>query len=440
MCPQYAIGEKEQAEIMKIVGELSNLQCEKAAVRPKPYKIFDHGGLHLLIAPTGGKLWRWKYRYEGKQKQMAFGGFPVVSLAQARLLHAEARAKLAAGTDPMAERQEAKHELREALAAKKKKTTTEPNFENLARQWFAWWKNDKNQKYIDRVQSRLEGDTIPRLGKMRPEDIQRMDIVNAIKATDNRGSHDSARRNLQTIRQIFTWGQNNGVLDGNSLNPATSIRSEDILSRTVKGHFARISLSELPALIQKMDQNTGYPVTRLAMELMSLTFLRTTELLSGRWKEIDWDQKQWIIPAERMKGRRQEKRAHLVPLSRQSLDAFKRLYELSGSGEYMFPSIGGHASKTICSNIILHTLKRLGYHRTMTGHGWRGLASTYLHEKGFNHLHIETQLSHVSGAGDTVSQAYNYAQYLEPRRQMMQAWADFLDECRNKATRKIPAA
>ena len=423
---------------MATVNELSNLQCSKAKPDAKPYRLSDRGGLFLLVAPTGGKLWRWKYRFDGKERLMAFGKYPDVSLAQARLLHAKARALLATGVDPMAERKEAKQEKREALVKQEQKATTDPIFEDLARKWLAWWRTDKSPRYAARAERRIESNVISQLGKMHPADIKRMDIVKAVKATDGH-AHYIAQKNLQMIRRIFDWGVNNGFLDENSLNPASSIRAGDILSKVVKGHFARVSLAEVPEMIQKIDQYTGYPATCLAMELLSLTFLRTSELIGGRWKEIDWEQKQWIIPAERMKGRREEKKAQLVPLATQTIAAFKRLHALTGTGEYMFPGIRSN-SKTVSTAIILQALKRLGYQGKMTGHGWRGIASTYLHEKGFDHLYIETQLAHCGGAGDQVAAVYNYALYLEPRRKMMQDWADFLDECRKGAVKDQRAA
>lgn len=413
---------------MATAKELSNLQCLKAKPNVKPYRLSDSGGLFLLVTPTGGKLWRWKYRFDGKERLMAFGKYPDVGLAQARVLHAKARAQLAIGTDPMAERKEAKQEKREALAKKKQKVTTDPTFEDLARKWLVWWKTDKSPLYAASTERQIENEVISQLGKMRPQDIKRMDIVNAVKTTDER-THFAAQRNLQMIRRIFNWGLNNGFLDENSTNPAASIRAGDILSKTVKGHVARISLAEVPALIRKCDQYHGYPETRLAMELLSLTFLRTMELLCGRWKEIDWEQKQWIIPAERMKGRQEDKKAHLVPLATQTIAALQRLHALTGTGELMFPGTGC-SSTTRNRHTILDALKRLGYQGKMTGHGWRGIASTYLHEKGFDHLYIETQLAHCGGAGDQVAAVYNYALYLEPRRKMMQFWADFLDKCR----------
>jgi integrase len=424
---------------MATANELTNLKCLKAKPEAKPYRLSDSGGLFLLVKPTGGKLWRWKYHSNGKERLMAFGAYPEIPLARARLLHAEARAKLAAGIDPMAERQEAKQERREALATKEKKATTELNFENLTQQWFDWWKTDKDQKTIYCVDLKIKKDIVPQFGMMRPEDIRRMDIVNLIRETDKRGAHEVARRNLETIKQIFYWGINNGILDENSLNPAASIRAADILTKTVKGHFARVSLPEVPALVQKLDQSTGYPTTCIGMQVLSLTFLRTTELLSGRWSEINWEEKIWVVPAARMKGRKQEKREHLVPLALQTVAALKRLHALTGHGEYMFPSAKGN-SKTMSRAALMEMFERAGYKGRMTGHGWRGVASTFLHERGFDHLHIETQLAHRAGAGDMVAASYNRAKYLEPRRQMMQCWADFLDECRNKATRKISAA
>lgn len=408
---------------MNTASELSNMECKKAVAKTKPYNLADKGGLHLLITPAGGKLWRWKYRFEGKEKEMAFGKYPDVSLAQARIYHAQGRALLANGTDPMALRKEAKQEKQAERLATEKVKADGLTFEDLVRKWFAWWKTDKNQKYADNVEVRLEQDVIAAIGKKRPEEVKRTDIVALSQAVDARGAHDIARRNLQIIRQIFDWALNNGMLDENLANPAASIQPSKILAKTVETNFAHLDIKEVPELLRKTRDYNGSAYTRLAMELLSLTFLRTSELIGGRWEEIDWNQCLWTIPAERMKMSRE----HLVPLSTQALALLKRLHCLSGATGRLFPDYNGGAG-TMSKNTILHGLKRMGYNGRMTGHGWRHIASTYLNEYGFNAAHIEMQLSHVSR--DKVAGVYNKARYIESRRKMMQHWADFLDQCR----------
>jgi integrase len=404
--------------------ELSNLKCAKAIPGSKPYRITDRGGLHLLVTPAGGKLWRWRYYFEGKEKLMAFGKYPDISLADARVLHAKARVLLATGINPMAVRKEAKEE-KKAERAEEEKTTSDC-FEELVRKWFTWWKADKNRKYAANVEARLENDVIAKIGKKRPDEIKRMDIVALSQAVDARGARDIARRNLQIIRQIFDWALNNGFLDENATNPAASIEPGQILSKVVQRNFAHLDIGDVPELLAKMRNYNGNVLTRLAMELLSLTFIRTGELIGGRWEEIDWKQNLWVIPAERMKM----KREHLVPLSSQALAVLKRLQTVSGDTDRLFPDYNG-GTGIMSNNTILKALERMGYKGRMTGHGWRHIASTYLNEQGFNAAHVEMQLSHVSK--NEVAAVYNKAKYLTDRAKIMQHWADFLDKCRHES-------
>jgi integrase len=380
----------------------------------------------LLITPEGGKLWRWKYRFDGKQKQMAFGKYPDVSLAEVRKRHAHARGELANGVDPMAVRKEVK-EVKKAqkVEVEKPKGLT---FEDLTRAWFKWWKADKDEKHAKNVETRLEGDIIAKVGTKLPAEITRMELVKLTQEVDERGARDIARRNLQFVRRIYEFGMDNGLLDQNTLNPAAGIQPDRILTRAVEENFAHLPIGEVPALLRKMRDYDGSALTRLATELLSLTFLRTSELIGGLWPEIDWKEKMWRIPKERMKGRQGLQKPHIVPLSTQSITLLERLHAISGDSGRLFPISSGEAG-CMSNNTILKALERMGYKGRMTGHGWRSIASTYLHENGFDHEHIELQLAHSKQ--DKVSGAYNYANYLEPRTRMMQAWADVLDRLRN---------
>ena len=402
--------------------ELTDLKCRKAVPKEKPYRIADKGGLGLLITPTGGKLWRWAYRFNGKMKQMAFGKYPDVPLAEARKRHANARGDLANGVDPMAVRKEVKEQKRiQKVEVEKPKGLT---FEDLTRAWFKWWKADKDKKHAKNVEARVEGDLIAKLGSKLPQEITRMELVRLTQEVDARGARDIARRNLQFVRRIYEYGINNGLLDQNTLNPAAGIQPDSILTRAVEENFAHLPIGEVPTLLRKMQDYDGSALTRLAMELLSLTFVRTGELIGGLWSEINWERKVWVIPAERMKM----KKPHIVPLSTQSIALLRRLHAITGESGRLFPISTGGAG-AMSNNTILKALERMGYKGQMTGHGWRSIASTYLHENGFDHEHIELQLAHSKQ--DKVSGAYNYANYLEPRTSMMQAWADVLDRLRN---------
>jgi len=233
---------------------------------------------------------------------------------------------------------------------------------------------------------------------------------------------DMAKRILQVIGMIFRYALAHGIA---RRNPAAEFRPSDILKPTSQKNMARIDARELPALLRSIELYHGKHLTRLAMKMMALTFVRTSELIGARWEEFDMDAKRWTIPAERMKM----KSPHIVFLSRQTVEVLELLRELSGAEELLFP--GEQNRKKPMSNMtILKALERMGYKGRMTGHGFRGLASTILHEQGYNHEHIELQLAHAPR--NEVSAAYNHALYLEPRARIMQDWADFLEQTMKK--------
>ena len=234
-----------------------------------------------------------------------------------------------------------------------------------------------------------------------------------------RGVGDLAKRALETVGQVFRFAIANG--HGIKRNPATDVKPGDVLKQTVKTNMARIDAKELPALLRASEVYRGKVITRLAMKLMVLAFVRTSELIGAKWAEFDLDNARWNIPAERMKMRT----PHIVPLSRQTIEILELLRTLTGKSEWLFPG-DWNEKKHMSNNTILKALERMGYKGRMTGHGFRGLASTILHEQGYAHEHIELQLAHAPR--NAVSAAYNHALYLEPRAKMMQNWADFLEQ------------
>jgi integrase len=409
--------------------ELSNLKCQKAVPGSKPYRISDHGGLFLLVMPEGGKLWRWKYRFEGRERLMALGKYPDVTLANVRVLHAKARLQLAAGTDPMAVRKEAKTKK---SVVRMEESAAKFTFEDLALKWFAKWSSGKHPRHVLNVERRLENDLIAVIGNKSPAEVTPMDLVELTKAVDERGARDLAKRNLQFVRRIYKWGKSNNYLGKDVVNPATDIDVADVLSNHTPKKFAHLKISEVPELLRKMRNYDGNGLTRLAMELLSLTFVRTSELITARWEEIDLENRIWRVPKEHMKM----KQPHLIPLSTQVVALLKRLHEISGSTERLFPDCKGGLG-TMSHATILHALWQMGYKGRMTGHGWRHIASTYLRGKGYNKFYVEAQLAHAEPG---VAGVYNEADYLDYRTEMMQHWADFLDECREKpATLSIAA-
>lgn len=377
-------------------------------------RLADSQGLYLEVRQNGAKYWRWKYRYAGKEKRLALGVFPSVTLAQARIDRDKARLQLVEGKDPSAMRQDAK------LAARLAIGTT---FEAVAREWFDNWKGSKTARHSDYVLRRLEADVFPVLGPKPISEITAPQLLAMAKKIEARGAVDIAKRALQTCSQIMRYAVAHGVLER---NPAADVKPSDALKPRKKQHYARVDAKELPDLLRRIEIYDGSPFTRSAMKLIALTFVRTTELIAARWDEFDLEAAEWRIPAERMKMRT----PHIVPLSTQAVEVLRCLAEIRGRAGLLFPGERDH-EKPMSNNTILKALERMGYKHRMTGHGFRGIASTVLHEHGFDHVHIELQLAHMER--DQVSASYNHATYLPQRRKLMQWWADYLDQRRKGA-------
>ena len=400
-----------------------NARCptDKARVR-----LTDAGGLYLEVQPNGAKLWRWKYRFAGKEKRLALGAYNEggpkhVSLKQARLDRDAARLQLKAGTDPAQQRKDDK--LARAIRMGNR-------FETVARAWHTHWRlhgqkgKPTSPRHADYVLRRLEADVFPVIGTKPIAEITAPQLLALAKKIESRGALDIARRAWQTCGQVFEYGIGNGLCER---NPCKDVRPGVVLKGREKGHFARVEPKELPELLRKMHAYQGSVFTRYALQLMALTFVRTTELIAARWDEFDLDGAQWRIPKERMKNKEVP---HIVPLSTQAVDALRCLHEVKGLSGLVFPGERDH-EKPMSNGAILGALKRMGYAGKMTGHGFRGVASTILHEHDFDHAHIELQLAHMER--DQVSAAYNFATYLPQRRKMMQWWADHLDQLRQGA-------
>lgn len=383
---------------------LTDTEIRKAKAKGEPYRISDGGGLYLLVTPPGGKLWRWKYRFDGREKLMSFGSYPDVPLSLARERHTEARKLLATGRDPMAER-------------KAEKAAADDSFQSIARVWLEHWQDGKSPRHAAYVKRRMEADILPCLGARPIAAIEAPELVAMAKAIEKRGARDIAKRALETTGQVFRYAIAHGYA---RRNPASEIRPSDILKSSRKVNYARVDAKELPGLLRAIEVYQGTHVTRLALKLMALTFVRTSELIGATWAEFDLEAARWDIPAERMKMRT----PHIVPLSKQALDVLDTLQTLTGKSDWLFPG-DRSTKKPMSNNTILKALERMGYKGCMTGHGFRGLASTILHEQGHPHEHIELQLAHAPR--NAVSAAYNHALYLEPRGKMMREWADFLE-------------
>jgi integrase len=399
--------------------ELPQLALTDTAIRTtkpldKAFKMYDEGGLFLQVTPSGGKWWRFKYRFEGKEKLLSFGTYPDVSLLSARQRRDQARTLLASDP-PINPSDKRKDEKSERVA---NKTNT---FELWAKKWWQHWQASKSPRHARYVMRRFELDVFDTLGKLPINEIQAQQVADCVKVIAGRDALDLAKRVHQTIGQVFRYAIAHSRESKVTRNPATDIKPSDIIEARKKENYARIDIKELPALLRAIDASNSQPLTRLAVKLMALTFVRTSELIQAQWSEFDLEAAQWRIAPERMKM----KTPHIVPLSRQAIHILQSLKNLTGDGLLVFPNRNDE-NKSMSNNTILKALEVMGYKGRMTGHGFRGLASTALHEQGFDHQHIELQLAHQER--NAVSAAYNHALYLKQRASMMQHWADYLDE------------
>ena len=386
---------------------LSDAKVRNAKPRAKPYKMADGEGLFLLVMPSGSKYWRLKYSFAGKEKGLALGIYPGVTLADARDRRAQARKALSAGHDPAEVRKEAKR-----LATLKSVN----GFETIAREWFDKRKHEWAASSAETMLARLEQHILPKLGQRPVADITAPEVLATLRVVENSGALETARRLLQMCGQIFMYAIATGRAER---NPVPDLRGA--LKTPVVKHHSFLKASDLPLYLKNLDAYDGSVETKLALRFLLLTFVRTTELRAAKWTEIDWDKAEWRIPAERMKMRE----LHLVPLSRQAIAVLRQLQHHTGDRQYLFPN--QHKPATFMSeNTMLYALYRMGYHSRTTGHGFRSTASTILNEHGFRADVIERQLAHSER--NTVRAAYNHAQYLPERRKMMQWWADYLDK------------
>jgi integrase len=343
---------------------LNDTQLKALKPKEKVYNVTDSLGLSIQVESTGSKLWRFRYQFENKPKLISLGKYPDISLLQARERRDENRKLVANGIDPSQHRKEVKTARNEAQAN---------SFKQVSEEWYAHWQQDKHGRHADYVMRRLEADVFPAIGNRAISQIQAPEIVAVIKNIAGRGALDIARRCHQTIGQIFRFAIAHGKA---TRNPATDINPSDIIPPRKKKNYPRVDSEKLPDLLKDIHDYSGTPITRLAMILMCSVFLRTSELIGGRWSEIDFNTKRWNVPKERMKM----KTPHIIPLSTQVIDILNRIKKISGESDLMFPSSKGEG-KTMSNNTILKALERMGYKGIMTGHGFRGVASTYYMSK-----------------------------------------------------------
>ena len=386
---------------------LTDTAARNAKATDKPLKMFDGGGLYLHVTPSGGKYWRMKYRLNGKERLLSIGVYPDVGLAVARKKRDDARALIASEIDPSDAKQDEKR--RKALGAAN-------SFEAVAREWFANQRGGWSETYAGKVIASLEVDAFPAIGRRPIAEIEAPHLLDVIRTIEARGVRETAKRVLQRSRSVFQYG----IMTGRcTRNPAADIDTEVVLKKgPAVRHSARVKPLEIPELMRDIAAYEGELVTRLALEFMAHTFVRTGELIGALWDEIDYDAAEWRIPAERMKMRT----PHIVPLSRQATATIDQLREINGGHEHIFHS--PQSRGPISNNTMLYALYRMGYKSRMTGHGFRGLAATALREMGYSRDVVDRQLAHAER--NQVTAAYVHAEYLAERREMMQRWSDFI--------------
>ena len=425
---------------------LTDVKIRAAKPAEKAYRLADSGGLYLLISPSGGKLWRWNYRYSGKQKTMPLGQYPEISLADARTAHQTARVELKNGKDPMAQRKADKDAAKAKVVEEQSKTEEAGgarSFKAVALKWHEKWAPGVEVDTAAYILRRLEADVFPAFGNKPIAEVKPSDVRNLIIAIEQgkgegrrfegKGARDVAQRQHGTISQIFRYAIAHELSDS---NPATAFKPSDVLTARKTQHRARVETNQLPQLLMAIDDFPGHKVWRSALQLMSMLFVRTNELLEAPLAEFDLDNARWVITAERMKM----DRPHIVPLPRQAVAILRELLSLAVAENkaFVFPGMNKQTENgTLNENTLLLALEEIGYKGIMTGHGFRGLASTILHENGFEEAHIELQLSHAKK--NKVAASYDYAKYIPQRTELMQWWADYLDAGLSTENAKVEA-
>jgi len=388
---------------------LTDSKLKNAKPDARPYKLVDGQGLHALVQTSGSVLWQQRYRFEGKERTASHGSYPLVSLLEARKKRDELKKLLLEGMDPAKVKRQRSANGGFSLGE---------TFKEIADTWHKQWSEVRSPRHAAYVRRRLEGDVFPVIGDLPIASLRPLDVVKVIKAIEARGAVDIAKRAYQTIGAICRYAVAHGLMDR---DPTRDVKPSDILISRRSTNYARVDVKELPELLRAVEAYQGTSTTRMALKLMALTFVRTGELIAARWTEFDLSEAVWRIPAERMKMRTE----HIVPLSRQAIETLQTLQVISGNAELLFPG-DRNRKKPISNNTLLKALERMGFKGRMTGHGFRGLASTVLHENGFDHAHIEVQLAHQER--NRISASYNHALYLKQRTVLMQWWADYLDQ------------
>jgi len=385
---------------------LNDTAIRNAKAGAKQRKLYDSGGLFLLVSPSGGKWWRFKYRFGGKEKLLSFGTYPQVSLKDARDDRDKAKKLLRNRIDPALERK-----------AVKQAESGLGSFDAVAREWLSKFSNSWSTSHTRTIKQRLENYILPNLGTKQINAITAPELLAVLRKIEDRGYIESAHRVKQICGQIFRYAIATGRMER---DPAADLKGA-LTPPKSKRMASIIDPKGVGGLLRAIDDYKGSIVTQCALQFGILTFVRPGELRRAEWEEINFETKEWRIPAEKMKM----KTPHIVPLSKPAIAILERIKSLTGQSRYVFPSERSE-SRPMSENTVNAALRRMGYTKAeLTGHGFRSMASTLLHEKGWKSDIIERQLAHQER--NKVKAAYNHAEHLPERRKLMQDWADYLE-------------
>ncbi|MBK5276289.1 MAG: integrase arm-type DNA-binding domain-containing protein [Desulfuromonadales bacterium] len=393
----------------KRIPPLSDIQVKNAKPKASEYKLSDGYGLHLLVTPTGGKLWRLQYRFDGKQKMLSFGAYPVLSLADARQRREDAKKLLANEVDPGAAKKAQKAIQGEQAA---------DSFEMIAREWMVKFSTGWSAVHAATIKERLERDVFPYMGAKPVTEIKAPELLTVLRRVESRGALDTAHRIRNHCGKVFKYAVATGRAERDP-----SVDLQGALPPVKFGHRAApTDPKKLAPLLKAIEDYQGSFIVKCAMQLLPMLFVRPGELRHMEWTEIDFEAAQWNIPAEKMKM----KQAHIVPLPPQALHVLDELKPLTGHSKYVLPC---HRTPLRCmsDNAINAALRRMGFEKSeVTAHGFRATARTMLHEiLLFPPDAIEAQLAHA--VPDRLGRAYNRTQHLVERRKMMDTWANYLN-------------
>ena len=381
-------------------------QIDAARPAEKSYRLADAGGLFLFVPPSGKKVWRMRYRFDGKEKTLVIGPYPEISLAEARAKQSEAKMKLLAGVDPAEQKQAIKKKEKEAAA---------DSFGDIFREWHAHKSKVWSKGYADEMMSMFTDDILPVIGHLKMEEVEPMVLLKVIRLFEDRGAMERADKARRRCGEVFSYA----IVTGRAkYNPSRDLAGA--MRGYRKKNYPFLPMHRIHEFQKALNGYGGWVISKIATQILHYTAMRTVELRSLVWTGIDYENRLISVDPSVMKGRK----LHVVPMSDQVMELFRFLQQITGQYELCFPGRSDR-KKPISENAVLGVIRNIGYEGQASGHGFRHQFSTVLNEKHWNRDAIEMQLAHVSGGTRSV---YNHAAYLDTRREMMQWWADWLDE------------